>query len=216
MHVLPYNEKGPVGSYYIDVNWKNGFEKWKLLRISTPGDGHCFFHAFCNSFFKQYHTQKDGAKRVTRKEIVVNVRKELADMLPQYYDKLSSGNLKNYTGFSNNSYDDFSLSNMQKELNSSNSIGYGYIEYISNVFDKNIYILLSSTCDLFPFGKSEILQNYKSDRMSIVLFFIGDNHYELIGTQNKNGTINTHFSPEHPFIKFLYDKVLARANMIPK
>ena len=44
-------------NYYAFINWQNGFENWKLLRIFTIADGSCLFHAICNSFFKPYDTE---------------------------------------------------------------------------------------------------------------------------------------------------------------
>src|SRR5437763_1645606 len=54
---LPNTGKGPVGNFYAEIHWDNGFAPWHLVRFSTPMDGNCLFHAISNSFFIPYHEE---------------------------------------------------------------------------------------------------------------------------------------------------------------
>ena len=223
--VLPYYENGPVGNFYRKIMWKDGFENWYLITIDTIGDGHCLFHAIANGFFLPYCKEIINGNKITRREIVKQMRKEFSEKLSSpvssepnsksHYETINSGKTSQFPVFTDLPQYDYSLSNMQKQLNSDNNIGYGYIEYISNMLGKNIYILSESTNDLYPFEKGELLNIYKKDRSSLVLYYIESNnslesgHYELVGIMN-NGIVDTYFSPDHTFIKFLYNRILEK------
>lgn len=234
MYKLPYNKNGPIGEFYRKIDWfnyiidpKTQLPKWNLIRINTPGGGNCLFHAIANSFFSPYYSEKVNEQIMTRKEIIRNMRKSFSEKLNSpisskpnsktHYEIINSGNTAEFPISPDLPEYNYSLSNMQKSLDSEENIGYGYIEFISNAIDKNIYILVSSMNDIYPFEKTELLNIYKKDRPSIVVYYIWDNdtsdkydHYELVGIMNK-GTIDTHFMPDHSFIKFLYNKVLEKS-----
>ena len=227
-YVLPHYSNGPVGDFYQRITWKNGFENWDLIRIDTIGDRSCLFHAIANGFFLPYCTGIVNGIKMSKKEIVKQIRKELADKLSDpisakpnsktYYDIINSGKTAEFPVSPELPEYDYSLKNMQKQLDSDNNIGYGYIEYISNALDKNIYILNEQDKDLYPFEKTELLNIYKEDRSSLVLYYTTPNnndsydHYELVGIMN-NGIVDTYFSPNHTFIKFLYKKVLEKSRL---
>jgi hypothetical protein len=216
---LPCYNNGPVGNYYREINWENGFENWDLIRIDTIADGSCLFHAIANSFFVPYHTEIVDGNKTTRKEIIQKMRKELSESLSSpissspnsktHYQVINSGNTANFPICLDSPEYNFSLENMKKQLNSNNYIGYGYIEFISNVLGKNIYILNHSTQDLYPFEKTELLNIYRKNRPSIVVYY-EPKHYELVGIMN-NGIVDTYFDSNHTFIKFLYNKVIERS-----
>ena len=218
---LPKYSQGPVGNYYKRINWNNGYENWNLVRINTPADGHCLFHAIANSFFIPYYTESLNGNKIERIEIIRQMRKEFAEKLSSpvsdknqktHYEIINNGKTAEFPVLQDYPEYNFSLDNMKKQLDSDNYIGYGYIEYISNALDKNIYILNERSQDLYPFEKSELLNLYKKNRSSIVLYAIEANpydHYELVGIMN-NGIIDTHFSSDHTLIKFLYNKISER------
>ena len=222
---LPYYSNGPVGNYYQEISWEKGFKNWNLVRIDTPGDGNCLFHSIANSFFVPYYSGMVNGNKITRIEIIHQMRKEFAEKLSTpvsskpnaktHYETINSGKTAEFPISPDLPEYDYSLSNMQKQLNGNNNIGYGYIEYISNMIDKNIYILNHSSNDLYPFEKTELLNIYKQNRPSIVVYYTTpDNndsydHYELVGIMN-NGIIDTHFDSNHTFIKFLYNKILEK------
>jgi hypothetical protein len=94
---------------------------------------------------------------------------------------------------------------MQKQLDSSAFIGYGYMEFIGNCLNKDIYILEAVRQDIYI--TDELLFTIKGNRPSIVLYYIEGGHYESVGLKLSDGTYATHFYPDHSFIKFLNEKV---------
>jgi hypothetical protein len=207
---MPSNIKRPISHSYIDINWVNGFEQWPLVRFSTPMDNNCLFHAISNSFFEPYHLEVLNGKHIPRIRMVMSLRKELSQKLaakisdepnaPTHYETLNGGNTFAFS----EAVPEFCLSYMQKQLESPVPIGYGYMEFIGNALNKDIYILEAVRHDIYI--TDELPLTIKGDRPSIVLYYI-NGHYELIGIQNVDGTFDTHFSPDHTFIRFLYNRV---------
>ena len=202
--------KGPVGNFYAEINWGNGFERWHLTRFSTPMDGSCLFHAISNSFFSPYHTETLKGVHVPRHQMVARLRKELSkklaskintsDNAPTHYDILSDGNTRVFAEM----VPEFKLEYMQEQLKSSVPIGYGYMEFIGNALDKDIYILEASRADIYV--TDELSFTIKGNRSSVVLYYM-NGHYELVGIKCPDGSFDTHFSPDHTFIRFLYNRV---------
>jgi len=207
---VPNTGKGPVSNYYAEINWNNGFEQWPLVRFSTPMDGSCLFHAISNSFFSPYHTEMLQGKHVSRNKMVEALRHELAQKLalkisdepdaPTHYDTLNGGNTSAFA----EAVPEFRLEYMQSQLDSHTPIGYGYMEFIGNALNKDIYILEAVRRDIY--NTDELRLTIKGDRNSIVLYYM-NGHYELVGIQNSNGSFDTHFSPNHSLIRFLYNRV---------
>jgi len=205
----PLTVKSPVGNYYVEINWPNGFEQWPLCRFSTPMDGSCLFHAISNSFFTPYHTEMLHGKNTPRNKIVSSLRRELSkklntkisdDVATTYYDVLNGGNTAAFA----EAVPEFKLEYMQKQLDSPAHIGYGYMEFIGNALNKDIYILEAARKDIYI--TDELSLTIKGDRPSIVLYYM-NGHYELVGIENPDGTFDTHFSPNHSLIKFLCARV---------
>ena len=177
------------------LNWE-GYEAWSMVKYEIPKDGNCLFHAIALAFFKPYINENFNNRPISRNQIVYNLRKELSDKLsqpvngksgPTYYEKLNNSNTLKFSKY----VPEFSLKHMQAELNSNHHIGYGYLEYIANQINKDIFIL-DANHKLYPSDEITV-----KGRNAIVLYY-QDNHYELIGV---NGM--THFKPNHPFILFL-------------
>lgn len=200
---------GPVGNYYAQIKWPQ-FQQWNLVRFSTPMDGNCFFHAISNSFFAPYHTETIKGKHMTRHQIVTMLRYELSKKLsepiskdsdaPTYYDTLNGGNTSAFA----EAVPEFTLENMRRELNSNRPLGFGYLEFIGNALEKDIYILEGRRCDIY--ATHELALTIKGNRKSIVLYYI-EGHYELVGLELEDGSFATHFNPNHTFIRFLYARV---------
>ena len=203
-------DKRPVGNYYAELTWDQGFEQWNLVRFNTPADGNCLFHAIANSSFTNYWEEKAKDKFMSRKDIVVNLRKELAHKLaeplnndleaPTHYQILNGGNMTEFA----KAVEEYKLSEMQAQLNSNNSIGYGYLEFLGNAFNLDIYILEGARRDIYMNNESQY--SIKGDRDSIVLYYISE-HYELVGIQTAKNKFDTCFAPNHSLIEFLFDKV---------
>ena len=212
INTIPSNIKVPSANYYVYVKWSNGYENWKLVRFSTPMDGSCLFHAITNAFFEPYHSEKLNGKKCSRKTIIRVLRKELAQRLgspsnPQdpnsktHYDLLNNGNTASFAEV----VPEFTLDYMQREIDSDSSIGYGYLEFIANAINKDIYILEACRSDIYIMDNPELI--IKGNRKSIVLYYI-NGHYELMGIQKEDSSFDTHFSPDHSFIRFLRNKIL--------
>ena len=206
---MPHVEH-PIANYYTKINWDNGYEKWNLCRFATPMDGNCLFHAIANSFFSPYHKQTLNGKHMSRTAVVTQLRKDLASRLaeidpldPQkrtYYQCLAGSN----TAIFAEAVPEFALSFMQAQLDSSAPIGYGYIEYICNALNKDIYILSAAHRDMYVCDELQFC--IKGNRKSIVVYYM-NGHYELVGIQQPDGSFDTHFKPDHSFIRFLNDIV---------
>jgi hypothetical protein len=207
---IPQMVNFPIGNYYSNIKWDNGFDRWNIVRFATPMDNNCLFHAIANSFFEPYHTEILNGKHIDRRRMIIAMRKELSHKLaskvsevddsPTYYETLNGGNT---SAFAQN-VPEFSLSNMQFQLQSQVPIGYGYMEFIGNALNKDIYILEAIRHDIYI--TDELPLTIKGDRSSIVLYYM-NGHYELVGIMNLDGSFDTHFSPDHSFIRFLYDRV---------
>lgn len=191
---------------YTPFHWENGFTKWNTVRIDTPRDGSCLFHAILNSYFIPYHTGRLNDTIISKKELVRSLRKQIADKLSQpidpldqsspiYYDILSYGKLREEAEVIN----EYSLSNMQKILDSDSFVGYGYLELISDLLNKDIYILDNQKQNVYITTEDYLHKG----RNSIVLLYIDDNHFELVGLLQNDGSIISYFDPNNPFIKFL-------------
>lgn len=200
------NVEHPVAEYYTEINWDNGYEQWPLCRFATPMDGNCLFHAIANSFFSPYHKESLYERSMSRKEIVNTLRRELArrlsDIDPQdsegrtHYARLANGN----TAIFAEAIPEFKLEAMQAQLASHAPIGYGYMEFICNALNKDVYILEAARRDVYI--HDELPFCIKGNRKSIVVYYM-NGHYELVGIRTADGSFDTHFEPNHSFIRFL-------------
>ena len=198
---------------YESLNWKE-IPYPNMVRIKTIPDGSCFFHALCNAFFIPYRTGKitcdDGSEiSITQRQIVKGLRDDLAKKLasridanpesPRYYDVISRGQLGDFSMGVNH----YSLENMQKELQSDDPIDHIYNEFISDLINKDIYLLDLEKEDVYVTGNDiDIL--YKNRESIVILSMPG--HYELVGVRD-NGTIKTLFKPDHEFIVMIYNRL---------
>ena len=183
---------------YERLNWNLGNPDIDLVRIYTIADGSCFFHALLNAYYTPYIEGRvigsDGmAQNFDRRDFVRELRIDLANRLDDYYDRLSRGQLRE---MANQGMQAYLLENMKKELADPNKYVWElYLEYVSDLFNKDIYILDSSTQDVYVLNDEEIL--YK-DRDSIVLLYL-PGHFELIGIERGGYTV-TKFDPDDRFI----------------
>lgn len=181
-----------------------GFESFHLVKYQIPTDNHCLFHALAMAFYLPYETGVLNETNVTKQQIVVTMRHELSMKLsnyvngkngPRHYDLLCNG----YIGTFAKSVPEYSMEYMKQQLNSDNHIGYGYIEFIGNQINKDIYIIDGETKKLYVSDDTKLIIK---KRNSIVLYYFGS-HYELIGLE-KGDHIVTHFKHTHPLIQKLY------------
>lgn len=204
-----YNIINPlINTEYERLNWENTELRYPgLVRIRTIGDGSCFFHAIAKAYFIPYKIGMIDGIAIDRREFIRELRKDLSIKLGEeidnggkrYYDILSRGKL----GEIGKEMKEYTLENMQKELNSSLPVDNVYNEFISNILNKDIYILDYITKDVYITGDDDDIL-YK-DRDSIVILYI-PGHYELIG-EEKNEGILTLFKPENELIKRIRERI---------
>lgn len=200
-----------TNSEYENLPMDGPFKYNNLVRLRTIADGSCFFHALAKSYFKPYITGLLDGKPFIRREFIQNLRKDLSVTLgskinpsdnssPLYYDELSRGELKDFS----KSVPEYSLKNMQKELDSKRSVDNVYNEFISNQLDKDIYIIDAVKKDIYITGDdNDIL--YKNRPSVVILYLPG--HYELVGLIKRNGDIKTLFNPDHDFIQAIRERI---------
>ena len=179
------------------LNWpQNGnFTYPGLVIIDVPGDGSCFFHALILSIYKPYQLNK-----INKGKFVREFRKNLAYQLVEDYDKLANGKLRELS----KEMPEISLDVMMKELDSSKPISNIYNEFISDLLNRDIYLLDYQKKDVYLTG-SDLNILYK-ERKSTVLV-INKNHYQLVGIIKENGSIKVGFKPDHPFILSIQNRI---------
>lgn len=195
---------------YENLVWNGPFSYPNMVRIRTPTDGSCYFHAIAKAYFEPYIIGRLNNQPLDRKSFIQKLRKDLSVKLqskvdptnptsPIYYDTLSRGKLREFS----KSVPSYSLKNMVKELDSDHPVDNVYNEFVSNQLDKDIYILDLEKRDVYITGyDDEIL--YK-DRPSIVILYL-PGHYELVGL-DENGIVKTLFDPDHDFILTIRDRI---------
>lgn len=199
-----------VNDEVVPVKWNGPISYPGMLRIRTPMDGSCFFHALAKSYCKTYIKGSMDGVSIDRRQFVKALRRDLAYKLGEpvnpkdkssvrYYDVLSRGNLGEFS----KAVPKYRLENLQKELMSDEPVDHIYNEFISNQINKDIYLLDLLKQDVYVTGNdSDIL--YK-DRDSIVIMTL-PGHYELVGLRDGE-EIKTLFKPSHPFIRLLKDRI---------
>ena len=143
-----------TGSNWRLLEWENSsFSYPGMVRITTI-DG--FFHVIASAYFIPYRIGIIDGVPINRIEFINNMRHELADKLAdlidpnslddqRYYDKLGRGTNK------------YSLTQMQEELRTGQTIDNIYHEYVSNIIDRDIYLLDLEARDIYLIGNEPAL-----------------------------------------------------------
>lgn len=202
---------------YEFLNWSGNFSYPNMVRIGTIGDGSCYFHAIIKAFVKEYQEKKINGLVIDRRQFISKLRKELAEKLTEkvsknselrYYDILSRGQLTKMSSEEKNV--NLTSNNLVSWLDSKKPIDNTFDEYISLVFNKDLYFLNIATKDVYIPGDEELLLK---NRDSIVILINGA-HYELVGLITDDNVIQTQFSPSHPFILKIRDRIKERINIL--
>ena len=200
---------------YTRLNWRGSpFNYRNMVRIHAIMDGSCFFHALVGAFFKPYREGHINGTPINKKEFVKKFRMDLAKKLgskvdplapdsKKYYDVISRGELEEYS----KEVPHYSLESMQKELMSSHPVDTVYLEFISDILDKDIYLLYLPDKDVYMIPDQFDLL-YKG-RDSIVLLGM-PGHYDLVGLQASDGTIKTFFTPDNQFIRSIRERIRSK------
>src|SRR5690242_2742108 len=95
------------------TTYKSALLPWYPTAIVIPsiGDGSCFFHALVLAYCKVY---RDGDYNF-KVNFVRDLRHQLSLALPEWYNRLSRGQLPSMS----KDIPDYTLASMQSELNSS-------------------------------------------------------------------------------------------------
>ena len=187
------------------LGWKttDPLREDNLVRVHSLGDGNCFFHSIISAFYIPYRERRIGGKKLDRKKFVIWLRRQLADRLTEkdengimIYDTLSRGTLRDHS----KELRQLSLEYMINELASNAAVDNIYVEFVSNEFNKDIYIIDERTRDVYITGMDFDILYKKRD--SIVLLY-SHNHYDLlarISADNKKH-YDTLFDYKDPLIK---------------
>lgn len=167
------------------------FEGLDVFSVDTIGDGNCLFHSVYYSIDRDYPSKTISEKQ----KMAANLRQIVANNLTlEVYGELCGGGLKQ------SGLEEFSLNTMKKELQSRNSLGSGYIELLSKVINKDIYILEARRRNLYT---SHEAKYYSTGQRNSVVMLYHDGHYESVGLRSDNSKSYTLFSPNCNFIKLL-------------
>jgi hypothetical protein len=154
-----------------------------MVRIGVIGDGSCFIHAILRSFSSVYAKKS----KEERSAYACTVRSAISLYLsPEIYETLPETVRKRY------SYTEY-----KEKIETCKSWQGWESAYLYRLyFQKNIYIY-SDTGGLIPLELSGTCGEGYSE--SVVLYFVSDKHYELVGRRVGN-KIKTVFTEEDPFI----------------
>lgn len=208
------NIKALVDTEMSYLNWLNvrKISYDNMVRIRTPMDGSCFFHALAKAYCESYINGMSGHVAVSQRAFVMGLRKDLSVKLglpvdprdpnsPRYYDLISRGNLAEYS----KGVPQYSLEGLQNELLHGVNVDFIYNEFIGNEINKDIYILHYETQDIYIVGNDMDL--YYKGRDSVVILWVAScGHYELVGIEEE-GIIKTLFDTNHNFIVCLKNRI---------
>jgi hypothetical protein len=177
-----------------------------LVVVPTIGDGNCYFHSVLRAFNNSYI---NAEKTFDRINLTRSFRNALADRLSEidpitgydYYSGLNNGTLEQFS----DGVKEYSKDALRKELLSSQPVDNIYQELISNCINKDIYMIDGETNDMIFTGNTFTL--YYKGRNSIVIYYT-PGHYEVVGIQRSDGSIDTVFTPEHPLIEICKERLI--------
>ena len=198
---------------WILLPWTGKFTYTGLSKKRTIGDGSCLFHAIADAYNKNYQQGHIDGNSISKTEFIRRLRFDLADQLaspvdplnpngPRYYDVLSRGKLHEISA----KLPQYTLENMQKELRVGGSVDNVYNEFLSMLFDKDIYLLDGKTQDVYVTGNDKDIL-YKGRESIVILVTPG--HYELVGIYSNNN-YTTLFKPTDPFILYIQERMKAK------
>jgi len=182
-----------------------------LVRIATIGEGSCFIHAVLKAFYKPYQENNSARYRL---DTAAKLRRDLAIILglenPQYpgytyWDTTARGSFPRMVMEEIADEDligllrvDYSLSGLQRLLNSTSQLGEEVYKFISDALNIDIYVLRATRDDLYPNSHTH---HPNIPRNGVVI--IGNTyHYEVLAVDGEFG-FQTVFPPDDPFLKAL-------------
>lgn len=180
------------------------FDNFKLIKKQTCQDNSKFLHAFVQGFDRGYIKSTPKVKS----EIVTKLRESLSEKLAEkipnsnvtYYEYIFNGKIKNVAR-SNSLYE---YKNYMTTLKGDYLFTNEYIELISLIFDKDIFLFDIDNNELFI--DPNIAKLVIKERNSVLIGY-SETEYFTLGLLEEDKNIITHFSPNNKFIKMLRSKM---------
>lgn len=167
-----------------------------LFVIEMPRDYHCLFHSISYSLLRSYRRSTN----IERNKFVKKLRKELAEHFTKdVYENLYDGNLIELS----KQHSDYSYENMLDNLRSDALIGYGYLSYICDQLNFDIYILDNNRKK--PYVNDEF-QYIQKGRKSVIILYSNNDHYDLVSLRDDDGQFMLYFPPNHPIIRYIQQR----------
>jgi hypothetical protein len=186
------------------LNWSGAeseclqkIHRFPLYRIGVIGDGSCLCHAVARALSRPYTCKN---MEWSRSHSIRKLRDEIADCLPNFYDSLSSGTIKEFASV----VPEYSLSSLQELFRSSAPLGQEAFEIITKILNVDVYLLDLSRKDVYMMSGRDLL--YKKRKSVIIVYSAG--HYEAVGVYSaKNNCIATLFDPNFELIVLLRQRI---------
>jgi len=176
--------------------------------IETVGDGNCLFHAICNAFYKPYRTEMIDGVKISRLEIVAQFRSELASMLEEKdpndkygrtrYETLGGGVFKE---LANSGRKEYILASLQESLRSNSPMGDEIVPFIGQIIYKSLLFLDTRTRDVY------VLSDLPPDTYTHIVMLYNGQHYDLCAIHESDNSMSTYFTPLHPFIIYIRNRI---------
>lgn len=179
-----------------------------MVKLQSTQDHSSLLHSILKAYSLIYITQEYKGQRLDRCSYIRKLREDLANQLskptdasrpdsPTLYETLNGGTMDEIAKY-NSSY---SLSSMQDRLRNDQELGVEYIEFLSNLLDKDIYVLDEMKRSIFPVGV-EPKHLYKGRKSIVIIYSENISRYDLVGLL-EGGRVKTYFRPANPFIVML-------------
>lgn len=146
---------------------------------------------------KVYVTKTMNQQRISRKLLINDTRKELAGKFTnKVYNELYDGKIKSFSDYNT----EYRYNEMKRVLGTPGELlGYGYLGYISDIFDIDIIVLNEKIMNLY--NSDEYKYTIKGRKTIIIVY--NNNKYEPVIMFNENNEVTTYYSPEDPIVEKL-------------
>lgn len=174
-----------------DLEW----DQYPTLRaLPTIGDGSCLVHAVYACLAPKHRDRMCSDNKNAYNEAFVRVRslrKELAALLPEYYDDLP---FKEFDKFKMEDPElDYSLEGLQKLIDSERYLGEEFVVFLSTVLSVNIIILDKNKQTGYVTAVTPLVYDKERTGTVIILYDQKRLHFEAAGLLFPNGHVATHF-----------------------
>ena len=203
----------------LKCSWYND-----VVRIATIGDGSCFIHSALKGFYPPYQENNNARYRINlTREIRRDLAVSLGTPDPKhpnyiYWETANRGQFQNLLmqeiiseildeidyntkGFplGNNLLNtlrvDYSLNGLMYLFNSESYLGDEVFDFVANIFNIDIYIVLATPSDIKPIRYSQL----PGVQRNAIVITGNTYHYETVAIDTNEG-LQTVFGPEDPFL----------------